>query len=128
VLAPAPAALGVTGRSRFRLSVARREGLSDLTMAVEEELAGALSRIEQKTLIAGAASIEFGYFGIWRSEPGPQWRDRWTGQTALPQMLRIQVRFPGGDARPWPDLVIVPRITADVGCVYDQLTQQCRGR
>jgi general secretion pathway protein J len=46
----------------------------------------------------------------------------------MPQLLRIQVRFTEGDSRTWPDLVIAPRITADVGCVYDQLTQQCRGR
>jgi general secretion pathway protein J len=130
LLAPAPVALGGAGRSRFRLSTAKRNGLSDLTMTSREELATAdgPSTVEKKTLLAGAASIEFAYFGTLRSETAARWHDQWTGQTALPRLLRIQVRFPEGDTRPWPDLVIAPRITADVGCVYDELTQQCRGR
>lgn len=130
LLAPAPIALGVSGRSRFKLSTARRNGLSDLILTSQPELsdADAPSTIETKTLLAGMASIEFAYFGKLRSETIARWHDQWTGQIALPQLLRIQVRFPDGDTRLWPDLVIAPRITADVGCVYDQLTQQCRGR
>jgi general secretion pathway protein J len=130
MLAPAPTALGGAGRSRFTLFAAKRNGLSDLMMTLQAELATANSpsTTEKKTLLAGMASIEFTFFGTWRSENAARWHDRWTGQTALPQLLRIQVRFPEGDTRPWPDLVIAPRITADVGCVYDQLTQQCRGR
>jgi general secretion pathway protein J len=130
LLAPAPIALGVTGRSRFRLSVARREGLSDLIMTSQPELAAAdaPATVQQKTLLTSTAVIEFAYFGTLRSETGPRWHDRWTEQAAMPQLLRIQVRFTEGDSRTWPDLVIAPRITADVGCVYDQLTQQCRGR
>ncbi len=130
LLAPAPAAFGVAGRSRFRLSTTKRNGLSDLVMTSQAELAPAdgPSAIEKKTLLAGMASIEFTYFGTLRSENATRWHDRWTGQTALPQLLRVQVRFPEGDTRPWPDLVIAPRITADVGCVYDELSQHCRGR
>ncbi len=129
LLAPAPIALAVAGRSRFRLSVARRKGLSDLVMTAQPELAAEVpSAIEQKTLLAGAASIAFAYFGKSRSEAAPRWHNLWTGQAALPRLLRIQVRFPEGDSRVWPDLIIAPRIAADVACVYDQLTKACRGR
>jgi general secretion pathway protein J len=128
-LASAPVVLGGIGRSRFRLSIAKHDGLSDLVMTSQAELAAdAPSTIEQKTLLAGTAFIEFAYFGKWRSEANAQWHDRWTGQSALPQLLRIQVRFPDGDTRLWPDLVIAPRIAVDIGCVYDLLTKQCRGR
>lgn len=128
LLAPAPIALGVTGWSRFRLSVARSKGLSDLILASQPELADAPSANQTKTLLTGTASIAFAYFGQSRSETGARWHDRWSGQAALPQLVRIQVYFPEGDARLWPNLVIAPRILADVGCVYDQITKQCRGR
>jgi len=130
LLASAPIVLGGIGRSRFTLSIAKHDGLSDLLMTSQAELADAdaPSKVEKKTLLAGSAFTEFAYFGKLRSEASAQWHDRWTGQSALPQLLRIQVRFPEGDSRLWPDLVIAPRIAVDVGCVYDQLTKQCRGR
>jgi len=130
LLAPTPVALGATGRSRFRLSITKRQGLSDLIMTSQPELgsADAGSVIQPRTLLAGTASIEFGYFGGLGSESGPRWYDHWNGQAALPQLVGIHVSFPQGDARVWPDLVVSPRITADVACVYDQITKLCRGR
>lgn len=124
LLAPTPASIGVSGRSRFRLSVTKRRELADLILSSQPELgaADAASVIPQKTLLAGAAAIEFGYFG------GSGWNERWTAQPALPQLIGIHVEFPQGDARIWPDLVVAPRIAADIGCVYDQLTKLCRGR
>jgi general secretion pathway protein J len=129
-LASAPVVLGGSGRSRFRLSITKHDGLSDLVLTSQAELAAAdaPSTIEKKTLLASTAFVEFAYFGKWRSEANAQWHDRWTGQSALPQLLRIQVRFPEGDTRLWPDLVIAPRVAVDIGCVYDPLTRQCRGR
>jgi len=130
LLASTPVVLGGVGRSRFRLSVAKHDGLSDLVMTSQAELAAAdaPSTVEKKTLLAGTASVEFAYFGKGRSEANAQWHDRWTGQSALPQLIQIQVRFPEGDTRLWPDLVIAPRITVDIGCVYDLLSKLCRGR
>jgi general secretion pathway protein J len=130
LLASAPVVLGGAGRSRFRLSLAKHDGLSDLVMTSQAELAppDAPSAIEKKTLLAGTTFVEFAYFGRWRSEANAQWHDRWTGQSALPQLVRIQVGFPEGDTPLWPDLVIAPRIAVDIGCVYDLLTKQCRGR
>jgi general secretion pathway protein J len=129
-LASAPIVLGSVGRSRFRLSIAKHDGLSDLVMTSQAELAAAdaPTTVERKMLLAGTAFIEFAYFGKLRSETNAEWHDSWTGQTALPQLLRVQVRFSKGDTRLWPDLVIAPRISVDVGCVYDPLTKQCRGR
>lgn len=129
LLAPPPAALGVTGRARFTLSVTRRQELADMIMTSQPELAVADgSAIEQKTLVTGAATIELAYFGRLGSEPEARWHDRWGGQAALPQLIGIRVEFLRDDTRVWPDLVVAPRITADVGCVYDRLTTLCRGR
>jgi general secretion pathway protein J len=130
MLAPAPVALAVTGRARFTLAIVRHGGRSDLILTSQPELAPAdpPSTAPQKTLLAGASAVGFAYFGQLRSETRAEWHERWTEQPALPQLLRVQVRFPDGDSRLWPDLVIAPRIAADVGCVYDPLTRQCRGR
>ncbi len=129
-LASAPAVLGGAGQSRFRLTVTKHDGLADLVMTLRAELALAdgPSTAEKKTLLAGAAFVEFAYFGRLRPDPNAHWHDRWTGQAVLPQLISIQVRFPEGDSRLWPDLVVAPRIAVDVGCSYDPLTKQCRGR
>jgi hypothetical protein len=60
-LASAPIVLGDIGRSRFRLSITKHDGLSDLVMTSQAELAAAdaPSKVEKKTLLANTAVIEF---------------------------------------------------------------------
>ena len=72
--------------------------------------------------------VEFGYFGVTGFDRVPAWHDAWRGQSAPPQLVRIRVRFASDDARTWPELVVAQRITADVGCRYDPLTNRCQGR
>jgi len=129
-LAPAPMALGGSGRSRFVLSVARRGGHSDLVLTSRPELADrdASSTPVRRTLLADAQAIDFSYLGRARSARGPEWHDRWSGETVLPRLVRIRVRLASGNTRLWPELLIAPHIAVDVGCVYDPLTTQCRGR
>lgn len=127
-LASAPRALGDSGRSRFLLSLDRRDGRSDLVVTSNPELANDTSMSTRKILFADVQSVEFAYFGKGRSDRAAAWRDRWTGETVVPQLVRIQVQFRSSDTRLWPELVVTPRIAVDVGCVYDPLTKQCRGR
>ena len=82
----------------------------------------------RKVLLANVQSVELSYFGKGRSDRAAAWHPRWVGERALPQAVRIRVRFAEGDGRHWPELVVAPRIAVDVGCVYDPLTKQCRGR
>ena len=72
--------------------------------------------------------MSFSYFGKRRVDKAPAWHDAWAAEPALPLLVSLKVRFRSGDTRLWPDLVIAPRITADVGCVHDPLTKRCRGR
>jgi general secretion pathway protein J len=129
-LAPVPAALASGGRGRFTLSIDRRGDLSDLVLASRPELADgdAKTGLSRKTLLATVQAGDLSYFGATRSDGTARWRDHWSGELALPALVRVRVRFAGGDARLWPDLIIAPHITADVGCVYDPLTKLCRGR
>ncbi|HWD28767.1 MAG TPA: prepilin-type N-terminal cleavage/methylation domain-containing protein [Rhizomicrobium sp.] len=55
------------------------------------------------------------------------WRASWRNQPALPALIRIRVTFPKDDGRSWPELFIVPRISADGDCTYDPQTKLCRG-
>jgi len=129
-LAPTPIALGTGGRSRLRLTVERRGEHADILLTSKPELAWPeiASLQVTKALLAGAESARFSYFGVARVDRAAGWHDTWSGQLAPPQLVRIQVRFAADDPRTWPDLLISPRITADVGCVYDPLTTRCRGR
>jgi hypothetical protein len=54
--------------------------------------------------------------------------DSWIGEPALPQMVRIAVRFPLGGAQVLSDLFVAPAINVDVGCVYETFNKGCRGR
>jgi general secretion pathway protein J len=129
LLAPAARALRAGGRSRLSLGVAPgRQGL-DLIATAAPELAGdPASTGGMKVLLPNVQSVELSYFGHGRSGKDPTWRNQWTAETRLPELVRIAVSFPPGDTRIWPELIVAPRIGADVGCVYDPLTKQCRGR
>ncbi|MGH6942669.1 MAG: hypothetical protein ACREH6_00420 [Geminicoccaceae bacterium] len=35
----------------------------------------------------------------------PVWSRDWQGQSA-PRLIRLQVRFPAGDIRSWPELIV----------------------
>lgn len=129
-LASVPIALGSGGRSRFVVLADRHGDRTDLVMTSKPELADREdpSSSIRETLLADVHSAELAYFGRARTDQGPEWHDSWIGASVLPQLVRIRVRFPTGDARLWPDLVIATRIAVDVGCVYDALTRRCRGR
>jgi general secretion pathway protein J len=129
-LAPVPVALASGGRARFTLAIDRHGDLSDLVLTSRPELADgdAKTGLQRKTVLATIEAADFSYFGAARSERAAQWRDHWSGEMTLPALVRVRVRFARRDPRLWPDLAIAPRITADVGCVYDPLTKLCRGR
>jgi general secretion pathway protein J len=127
-LASAPRALGGSGRVRFEVSLRSGAGHSDVMVASIPELADATIEPTRNLLMPSVAAVEFAYFGRKRADRQAAWHEAWTGEPTLPQLVRLKVRLPSGDARLWPDLVIVPRIAADVSCVYDPLTKRCRGR
>jgi general secretion pathway protein J len=121
-------ALSSGGRSRLSLTVGRGSQGLDLIVVATPELSQDQGEGTKKMLLRGIQSAELSYFATARAGHQAVWRDRWTGEARLPQLIRLRVSFPPGDARAWPELVVAPRIGADVGCIYDPLTKQCRGR
>ena len=128
ILTLAPRAQGAVGRMRLELLVERTPARTDLVAASVPELAAGATERSRKILIPNVEDVTLSYFGRKRSDKEATWHAVWSGEPALPQLVRIKVALPSGDTRAWPELVIAPRIAADVSCVYDPLTKLCRGR
>jgi general secretion pathway protein J len=65
---------------------------------------------DESVLVDNIDSIEIAYFGQPSAAAPAQWLQRWDGTVGLPQLLRLQVAFPPGDARRWPAFVVSPRL------------------
>jgi general secretion pathway protein J len=129
-LGNAPTVAGGAGRFRFRVFVDRLQDQTALVMTAGPELANArdASLTTRTLLLCGIEHAEFAYFGEALSDRGPRWNDDWSKRSDIPKLIRIRVAFHSGDTRPWPELLIAPRVRADVSCVYDPITMRCRGR
>ncbi|HXY99648.1 MAG TPA: prepilin-type N-terminal cleavage/methylation domain-containing protein [Stellaceae bacterium] len=126
-LAPAPQSLGVAGRARITLRAVAGEGGEKLVILARPELAFG-DDASAEVLIDGLEALSFSYYGAEGASDPPQWHDRWSDRRDFPKLIRVAARFPAGDARRWPDLVVAPRIDVDLGCGYDPLSKSCRGR
>ena len=129
-LGDAPVVTNGGGRFRYKVFVEHRQDRTDLVMSAAPELANpqAAAMARRTVLLSDIDRAEFSYFGDGEAEQALQWRDSWRQRVNMPRLMRIRVAFRSADARAWPDLLIAPRITADVGCVYDAMTRRCRGR
>ena len=127
-IGPAPIAAGRGPRYRFLLAAEHHEARTDLVMTSQPELAEEPSAVTRNSLLTDIEHLELSYFGRAPSGDAAQWHRNWSQQSSLPQLVRIQVRFHAGDTRLWPELLVAPRISADVTCTYDTLTKRCRGR
>jgi general secretion pathway protein J len=77
-------------------------------------------------LLAHVRSLRFAYFGAVEPRAPPAWRDDWTDQTRLPELVRVTVERDDPRAAAWPDLVVEPKVTTNVACVYDPSALTCR--
>lgn len=90
-----------------------------------------LSLAQNDTIMAelrGLRSAEFSYFGAQDEKSAPAWHTNWQHMKRLPALIRIRAKFVPGTGTAWPDLVVAPRIEADVGCTIDFVTKNCQGR
>jgi general secretion pathway protein J len=127
-LSPVPEALDNGGRAYTKLSVVQSGNDVQLVMTQREELAwNESAKMPSNILIKGLKSAEFSYFGKDATQTLPSWHDSWLGKQELPKLIRVRAKFDDGK-RSWPELIVAPRISVDVGCVYDPLTKYCQGR
>lgn len=127
LLAPAPASTGRGGRDRYRIGMEAANGRTDLVVWSQPELAADPGKRTRTILVPGVRKLVIGYFGK-QGGDDPQWYDGWGDATHPPQLVRIEVGFAADDFRTWPEFIVAPRIALDANCVYDPLTQGCKGR
>ena len=112
-----PAHLGAGGFHRLvftvvgdgadkRLVVRRRPFQSAIEDAVEPPDA---EDETESVLLERISSAAFSYYGATDADAEPEWRDRWEEAPSPPLLVRLDVTFPEGDRRYWPELVVRPR-------------------
>jgi hypothetical protein len=116
-VAPAPIQAGVGGFSRFELYVRGGGERRDLVLSIDlseaaENGQGAPEETDARVLIEGIEAASFSYYGALEAGRNPDWHDEWTDPAHLPTLVALQVTFPEGDRRPWPELVIALRLGA----------------
>ncbi|MGJ5180689.1 PulJ/GspJ family protein [Bradyrhizobium oligotrophicum] len=126
-LSDAPAVSGGAGRFRFKLLAERQRDRVDLVLQSRAELA--VDQAPERTLlVSNIDRVEFGYAPRGTASGEAEFSTSWQQQIEPPGVIRLRVVMRPGDGRSWPELVIAPRLQADVACVYDALTMRCRGR
>lgn len=109
-----PAHLG-GGFHRFQLLVDDDGGASRLVLrwrriaygGEDDGVAG-----NEAVLIERIAGVRFSYFGPTEDDDAADWHEAWDNPARLPALVRLEIDFPDGDRRFWPDLVVAPRIDA----------------
>jgi general secretion pathway protein J len=127
-LGNAPLVMGGAGRFRYELAVERSDRQSNLVLNAMPELANDRSASAKTLLLSDIVRVEFSYLGVGKGNQADTWVDSWTRRADTPRLVRIRVAFHSDNARAWPELLIAPRVLADVACVYDSITMRCRGR
>lgn len=123
-LAPAPDQSG--GLDEVGIRAEPSHGALRLIERRRLELARSPAETTVDSRLPPLASLRFAYFGTASSETSSAWHDSWKDQTSLPLLVRISVKFQ--DRRfAWPDLIVAPRIAADVSCNFDLLARTCVG-
>jgi general secretion pathway protein J len=83
---------------------------------------GETTELETRTLLNGVKGVDFAYMS-----PSGEWSSSWADSPQLPRYVRIRLQYPDGDARRWPELVVAPRISADLSCLYGAELPICKG-
>ena len=112
---PLPAHRGVGGFYIFSLATREERGGRQLLLRWRryrpDTVAGSdFDPKDESVLVNGIDSIAIEYFGQPTAAASARWLQRWDGTLGLPQLLRVRVAFPPGDARRWPAFVVSPRL------------------
>lgn len=128
LLSDPPASLNRAGRLKLSVQARLKDGHDDLIIVTRPELAqgkGSLAN-DTRSLVDNIESAKFSYFGSKGHDRSAQWHSQWGKEAALPELIRFDLVL--RPDRQWPPIFIRPRIEIDISCIYDPLTDRCRGR
>lgn len=140
VTAPMPQASGLGGNYRYELTEESGDrGLRRLRVRWWLDRNGSLiipntsvtGDPHEEILLDGVDSIAWSYLRATEHDNPSvpiteRWQSSWTGNLKPPALVRLQVSFPSGDRRRWPELIVDPRVTDDSDCQFDVVSQACR--
>jgi general secretion pathway protein J len=131
LVTPLPAAIEAGVLSRETFSVTSDEtGHQALFMTWRLDLPAADESAPPRThrvmLADHLDHVAFQYFGRIGPDQPARWLDRWSGRDRLPDMIRIHIAREKAAGGPWPDLIVEPKATTNVTCLYDPAYSQCR--
>ena len=66
-------------------------------------------RGRQATILKSVAKVSVRYFGRADEDAQPDWAPTWTNKSRLPTLIALDVQFPEGDPRKWPQLIVAIR-------------------
>ena len=112
-LGPAPAAALSDGVYEYGISTTGGTGDRSLVFgwklfAFGSNTLAPLAAGRTEVLMRGIADMDIAYFGRRDANAAPNWLPDWHDRSELPLLIRFRVRFPPGDGRNWPDLLVAP--------------------
>lgn len=116
---PAPAQSLPGGLYRMSIRADDQSGESRLVMSwwlfdPDEREPGAGEDENVVVLVENISDISFAFFGTADGDDDgdSRWQDRWEDSLGLPRLVRVNVTFPEGDRRIWPELIVAPMVTS----------------
>jgi general secretion pathway protein J len=79
----------------------------------------------QMHLLAGTSALSVSFFGADLRNGGRQWQSSWGDHQQPPDLVRLQVEFPAGDRRVWPEFVVRPHATLNTACNIEPAHGRC---
>jgi general secretion pathway protein J len=110
-VAPVSQFVGIGGRYHVGFEIENAGAAQNLVLKWEafsvETLAFELSsKAEKEVLVQNISGLRTSYFGRASDGAGKAWVDSWKNEHELPLLIRLEVVFPSGDPRVWPEFVI----------------------
>jgi general secretion pathway protein J len=115
------------GLAQVTLEASTQDGGEALEAEVASDLAKPHTSPAVIVLLRQLGAVEFAYFGAREGEKVPVWHRSWQHERSLPLLIRVRAAMPRPSA-PWSELVIRPKIAADVSCNFNPVTHFCSGR
>lgn len=117
------AAVDANGIARFELSTIDRAGQKSLLLKWTP--VSGPKTVQSQEIVSNASSISFSYAVL--DQTGVfVWRRDWEGQSGVPALISVSVRYPGSSTLVWPEFLVRPRVAREPTCIYDPVSFGCR--
>lgn len=112
-LGPLPQYVGLGGVYRFSLSDLPELGIDKLVLSwklyrPDQDATVEDDSVSQRILLEDIEEFQVRYYGAVDPDAEPEWHEEWGLSTHLPGLISVELSFPPGDLRTWPEFVLAP--------------------